>query len=79
MRINTDKIVASFDFSPKDYFLCYSHDDRFPNDKTLKVWTLNPRIDRSYAGKDDDVGIPAIYLEEKNTEELKKYFTVVEY
>lgn len=56
MKINKDNIIISFDFTPLEYFLCKS------DDEMLGEYTLNPRIDRSYKGKSDDVGMPKIYL-----------------
>jgi hypothetical protein len=74
MKINKQNIEAIFTFSPKDYFLCYGKDDRFGENggHPEMVWSLNPRIDRSEKGKDDDIGIPELYLSEEEAEELKK-------
>ena len=67
MHIDKSKIELKFTFSPKEYFLVYA-DDQFG----LKQWSLNYRIDRSEKGKDDDVGMPKIYLTEEEAERAKK-------
>lgn len=74
MRIDNSNTKVSFDFTPAGYFLCYGKDDRFGDNggHPLIVWTLNGRIDRSEKGKDDDVGIPIIYLTEQEAEQCKK-------
>lgn len=77
VKIDTSKIEVSFTFSPATHFLVFDYDERLPNGKNadgdlLKVWSLCPRIDRSYKGKDDDIGIPEIYLNEKDAEACKK-------
>jgi hypothetical protein len=56
MNIDNSKVKISFDFTPEEYFLCKS------DDKMLGDYTLNYRIDRSFKGKDDDIGMPRIYL-----------------
>lgn len=79
MRIDNSKIVVSFDFSPEHYFLVYSRDDRFGVDNNLMAWSLNPRIDMSYKGKDDQVALPIIYLSDQEAEQCKKAgFTYIE-
>ena len=57
-----------FEFLPKDYFLVDCREE------THGLWpySLNYRIDRSYKGKDEDVGIAVIYLDEDQAEEAKK-------
>lgn len=74
MRIDNKDIRVSFDFSPRTHLLVFAKDDRFGENggHPLFVWSLNPRIDRSYKGKDDDVGIPIMYLSENEAEVLKK-------
>ena len=67
MRINNENVEVSFSFTPKQYFLIYSVNKPFG-----KVWSLNPRIDRSYKGKDDDVGCPVIFLSDEEAETCKK-------
>lgn len=82
MRINTENIEAIFVFKPSTHFLVYAKDDRFEDNSghPLNVWSLNPRIDRSEKGKDDDVGIPELYLSDEEAELLKAAgFTFVEY
>ena len=60
---------AIFEFKATDYFLVLSMRD----EKSLeKEWSLNYRVDRSYKGKDDDVGMPIIFLSEKEAEECKQ-------
>ena len=59
--VNVDKsqIKISFDFSPKDYYLCHNEKDGY---------SLNYRIDRSYKGKEDDVGQARIFLTDEEAE-----------
>ncbi len=71
MHINNQDTEVVFTFKPRNYFLIYANDDRFPN-ADMKVWTLNPRIDMSYKGKDDQVGMPVLYLSEQEAEACKK-------
>ena len=89
MKIDTGKISVSFEFSPDKYFLLHTKDDRFTNGhnggcdmKTCKgclmTYCLASRISREYAGKDDDIGICYLYLDDNEAEELIKYFTLVE-
>lgn len=66
MKIDKSKIVISFDFSPEDYFLCKS------DKEILGEYSLNPRIDRSFKGKDDDVGMPRIYLTEEEAQTCRE-------
>lgn len=56
MEIDKSQVKISFDFTPSEYFLCKS------DDIMLGDYTLNYRIDRSEKGKDDDIGMPRIYL-----------------
>lgn len=58
MKIDKSQIKISFEFTPEEYFLCKSDNLDYGD------YTLNYRIDRSYKGKDDDVGMPKIYLSE---------------
>ena len=44
-------------FSPKDYFLLKCKDN------ALGDYALHYRIDRSYKGKDDDIGMEKMYLD----------------
>lgn len=67
MKIDTQDTKAIFEFSPREYFLVYSNDR-----KMGKEWSLNYRIDRSEKGKDDDVGMARIYLNDREAEQCKK-------
>jgi len=49
----------------------YGKDSRFPNGEQM-AWTLNHRIDMSYKGKDDQLGMEIIYLTEQEAEACKK-------
>ena len=43
-------------------------------------WSISYKIDRSYKGKDPDLGLPIIYLEDDGLlTELKKRLDVVEF
>ena len=66
MTINK-KITASFSFSPDDYFLVLQ-DSRGMG----KEFSLNYRINRSEKGKDDDIGMPVIYLADLEAEIIKR-------
>lgn len=56
------KVKVSFSFTPESHFLVKSKDDM------LGDYSLNYRIDRSEKGKDDDIGMPQIYLSEKEAQ-----------
>lgn len=61
MKIDKSQTKVIFEFTPERYFLCkLCEEDRMYGD-----YSLNLRIDRSYKGKDDDVGMPIIYLLEE--------------
>ena len=62
MEIDKSNTKAIFTFTPQDYFLCKSEDEM------LGDYSLNYRIDRSEKGKDDDIGMPRIYLSEAEAE-----------
>lgn len=62
MKIDNSQIKIIFEFSPKDYFLVKSKDE----------WSLNYRIDRSFKGKDDDIGAPRIFLTDEEAKICKK-------
>lgn len=65
MKIDKSQVKISFDFTPAEYFLCKVYDE---NEKMLGDYSLNYRIDRSEKGKDDDIGMPRIYLSEKEAQ-----------
>ena len=65
MKIDNSNTKVTFSFTPAEYFLVY-------NKSADYQWSLNPRIDRSEKGKDDDCGIPKIYLTDEEAEECKK-------
>ena len=65
MKIDNLKTKVVFDFSPEDYFLVYETDREYD-------WSLNPRIDRSEKGKDDDCGTAKIFLTDEEAEQCKK-------
>ena len=82
MKIDKSKVEVSFTFSPETHFLVHAKDDRFGDNggSLFMVWSLSPRIDRSDKGKDDDVGIPELYLSDEEAETLKSTgFSAVEY
>lgn len=54
MKIEKQPSSVQLTFSPADYFLV----------KEKEEWHLAPRIDRSYKGKDDDIGSPVLMLED---------------
>ena len=64
MKIDNQNTKAIFGFTPAKYFLVH--------DKKSDEWSLNPRIDRSEKGKDDDIGSPKIFLLENEVEICKK-------
>lgn len=60
MKIDHTNTKVVFEFSPKDYFLVHDQGMEGAYD-----WSLNTRIDRSYKGKDDDIGLPVLYLSDE--------------
>lgn len=68
MKIDNSHTKVIFEFSPANYFLVETDDETAFNEK----WSLNYRIDRSEKGKDDDVGMPRIYLSDQEAEECRK-------
>lgn len=79
MRIDNTDTKVIFEFSPRTHLLVHAIDARFTNAKILS-WSLNPRIDRSYKGKDDDIGVEEIYVSDEKAEQLKKAgFTYTEF
>ena len=70
IKIENRNTEVQLTFTPGEYFLVHSKDERFGDGEM--VWTLNPRIDRSEEGKDDDIGIPVVYLDDKEAEVFKK-------
>lgn len=73
MRVDTSKIRVMFDFMPETHFLVHNPKGG------IYQWSLNPRIDRSEKGKDDDVGCEKIWLTDNEAEICKKSgFTWIE-
>lgn len=68
MRIDNSKTKLIFEFEVDEWFLC----DAKKETKGLWPYSLNFRIDRSEKGKDDDIGVAKIYLDEKEAEQAKK-------
>ena len=66
MRIDKSDIKAIFEFTPDKYFLVHNLCD------AECEWSLNPRIDRSEKGKDDDCGVPVIFLTDEEAEKVKR-------
>ena len=62
MIVDKSKVKITFSFTPKEYFLCKCDDEMFGD------YSLNYRIDRSHKGKDDDIGLPKIYLTAEEAE-----------
>ena len=71
MKINNDNTEVQFSFTPNEYFLIRSNDNRFGEVNPPKVWTLNPRIDRSEKGKNDDMAVATIYLSDDEAKMCK--------
>jgi hypothetical protein len=61
MNIDTSGVEAVFRFSAKEYIMVLSNGQ----------WSLNPRIDRSYKGKDEDIGSPIVFLTDQEAQALK--------
>jgi hypothetical protein len=70
IKIENRNTEVQLTFTPAEYFLVHSKDKRYGDDEM--VWTLNPRIDRSSKGKDDDIGVPIVYLDDEEAETFKK-------
>jgi len=66
MRIDNSKTKLVFEFEVGKWFLCKADED-----KTGWPYSLNFRIDRSEKGKDDDVGIPKIYVDEEEAKQAR--------
>ncbi len=64
MEVDKSQVKVSFSFTPEEYFLCKLYN----NDLIHGDYSLNYRIDRSEKGKDDDIGMPKIYLNDKEAE-----------
>ncbi len=73
MEINNDNTEVVFRFRVGSYFLVHGKDDRFGENggEPIFSWWLAPRIDRSYKGKDDDEGMPILYLGDAEAEACK--------
>jgi len=69
MNISVDNsdTKVTFSFSPKEYFLVQNSDPSWE-----AKYSLNYRIDRSYKGKDDDLGMHVILLTEEQAEICRK-------
>ena len=73
MRIDKSDRKAIFEFTADEYFLVHNLRD------AECEWSLNSRIDRSEKGKDDDCGMPVIFLTDEEAEEIKRAgFTWIE-
>lgn len=62
MNINTKGVEAVFRFNSHTHILVQADGE----------WTINPRIDRSDKGKDDDIGSPVVHLTDQEAEALRK-------
>lgn len=67
MNIDTKDVAAVFRFTSRTHILVHAK-----NEFGEMEWTLNPRIDRSFKGKDDDIGTPVVHLTDQEAEALKK-------
>jgi len=67
MKLLVDEInrKAILEFNREDFFLVKS------DDETKGEYALAWRIDRSYKGKEPDVGVPVIYLSEPEAKKLR--------
>ena len=67
MKLLIDEInkKAIIEFNREDFFIVQS-DDEMKGDYAL-AW----KIDRSYKGKEPDVGLPVIYLSEEEAKKLR--------
>ena len=66
MRIDKSDRKAIFEFTADEYFLVHKLN------YIEYEWSLNPRIDRSEKGKDDDCGVPVIFLTDEEAEKVKR-------
>ena len=70
--IKDDKIIIEIPLDRNEFWLHFNpkHDE----------WSINYKIDRSYKGKDPDLGLPIVYLEADGLlTELKKRLDVIEF
>ena len=74
-KIENDTLTIEIPLNREAYWLHF-------NPRTNQ-WSINYKIDRSYKGKDPDLGMPIIYLEDnlenKLIKQLKKRLNVIEY
>ena len=66
MNIKPKPAEVTITFGPKDYCLVQSLDE------SLGEWALHYLIDRSYKGKDPDVGSAVLYMNDKEAEIFRK-------
>ncbi len=69
IKIDNRQTKVTLSFTPSKYILVYGYDGTGGGDKK---WTLNLRIDRSFKGKDDDIGMAIVHLYEKEVEIFKQ-------
>jgi len=67
MKLNIDNSQTKviFTFTPQEYILVKCKED-------FGEWSLNNLIDRSEKGKDPDIGMPVIFLDEMEADICKK-------
>jgi hypothetical protein len=66
MKLTIKPSEVTITFSPNDYFLVNCKDEM------LGDYALHYRIDRSEKGKDDDVGVEVLYLNENEAKTFRK-------
>ena len=72
MKVENNTLIVEISLDRKSYWLHF-------NPRTNE-WSVNYKIDRSFKGKDPDLGLPIVYLEDKKlVEELKKRLDVIEH
>jgi len=71
-EIKNDKLIIEIPLNRNEFWLHYK--------PLLDEWSINYKIDRSYKGKDPDLGMPIVYLDDDDLiEELKKWLDVIEF
>ena len=72
IAVNNSATQVTLTFTPTDSVLVYQPEQQ--------EWTLNHLIDRSYKGKDADIGLPVVHLTEEQAQVCKNAgFAVVHY
>lgn len=73
MRIKNNKIILEIEVKKEDWWLLNEKGDGM-DDWRIGLWYLAPKIDRSYKGKEPDIGVPRVWLSPEEAELIFKKF-----